>query len=106
MKTEENARQIASEAGREAFTEIPFRRLPAVNDLVDSSALAEWRARAPRSVVVETARAVLGELRNQLAAAGSTGEVPTLESLAAQVIDRLAWEERPRLRPVINATGI
>jgi L-seryl-tRNA(Ser) seleniumtransferase len=84
----------------------PFRHLPAVNELVDAAALADWRNRVPRSVVVEAARSVLGELRKKLATAVETGDVPSLDDFTRQVIERLCWEERPRLRPVINATGI
>ena len=84
----------------------PFRQLPAVNELVDAPALTEWRNRVPRSVVVEAARGVLGEFRKRLATSSGTADIPTLDEFARQVIERLCWEERPRLRPVINATGI
>jgi L-seryl-tRNA(Ser) seleniumtransferase len=95
-KTDRLAMQAAS----------PFRQLPAVNDLVDSPTLATWRNGAARSLVVEAARAVLNETRRKLAEADGRGEVPALGQLADQVIERLRRDERPRLRPVINATGI
>ena len=84
----------------------PFRQLPAVNELVDAPALADWRNRVPRSVVVEAARGVLNEFRKKLVTTSEPGDVPPLDEFARQVIERLCWEERPRLRPVINATGI
>ncbi len=83
-----------------------FRQLPAVNELVDAPGLSDWRSRVPRSIVVEAARGVLGEFRQKLATTGEPGEVPPLNEFARRVIERLCWEERPRLRPVINATGI
>jgi L-seryl-tRNA(Ser) seleniumtransferase len=97
---------LVSDENRRYETSSPFRQLPAVNDLVDAPALADWRNRVPRSVVVAAARGVLGEFRKKLATAGDPGEVPSLNDFARQVIERLGWEERPRLRPVINATGI
>jgi L-seryl-tRNA(Ser) seleniumtransferase len=82
-----------------------LRQLPAVNDLVDLPELDVWRSRLSRSLVVDAARAVLAEFRKELAP-GRRQDVPAPEELARHVIDRLCWEERPRLRPVINATGI
>jgi L-seryl-tRNA(Ser) seleniumtransferase len=49
---------------------------------------------------------VLGELRSTLAEMPDGGAVPTRADLAQLVIDRLSRQERSRLRPVINATGI
>src|SRR5438093_4642518 len=106
MATNENTTIAERDAGRGDEVVSPFRQLPAVNDLVDAPALAAWRSRVPRSVVVEAARAVLGEFRKNLTGKGVAGEVPAMEEFVRQVIERLCWEERPRLRPVINATGI
>jgi L-seryl-tRNA(Ser) seleniumtransferase len=83
-----------------------LRQLPAVNELVDCAALAESRNRFPRTVIVESARAVLADYRINLAGKGDTESVLTIDQFAAAVIERLCRVERPRLRPVINATGI
>lgn len=94
-------------AGKDTLaTASPFRRLPAVNDLVDFPALADWQTRLPRTVVVEAARTVLANFRAALDTAGGHVEVPTLEQFAELVARHLERHERPRLRPVINATGI
>ncbi len=98
--------QSATDAERSETAASPFRQLPAVNELVDSPALDEWRGRVPRSVVVESARAVLAEFRRSLTESGRPSAVPEIAEFARQLIERLCWEERPRLRPVINATGI
>jgi L-seryl-tRNA(Ser) seleniumtransferase len=85
----------------------PCRQLPAVNELADSPALAGWISRLSRPVVVEAAREVLGEARRALAAPpDGGGPVPSPANLIAWVAERLEKQERPRLRPVINATGI
>src|SRR2546426_12836952 len=82
-----------------------FRSLPAVNEVAESAILAGWLARTPRTVVVDAVRAVLGEFRAELAGAGDIA-VPTLDQFAERTVSRLQRQERPRLRPVINATGI
>ncbi|MBI3463046.1 MAG: L-seryl-tRNA(Sec) selenium transferase [Planctomycetes bacterium] len=82
-----------------------YRSLPAVNEVVESAILAGWLARTPRNVVVDAVRAVLGEFRTELAGAGDTA-VPTLDQFAERTVTMLQRQERPRLRPVINATGI
>jgi L-seryl-tRNA(Ser) seleniumtransferase len=82
-----------------------FRAIPAVNEVVESPPLDEWRTRLPHAVLVEAARTVLVDLR-QAVASGHEGAVPAIAELARRVAGRLESEDRPRLRPVINATGI
>jgi len=94
-----------SSATKDAGAPNALRQLPAVNDVADAAALADWLARVPRAVVVDAARAVLAETRSRLAKSGAD-ESPSVESVARQVADQLHRQERPRLRPVINATGI
>ncbi|MDH3583151.1 MAG: L-seryl-tRNA(Sec) selenium transferase [Phycisphaerae bacterium] len=83
-----------------------LRRLPAVHQLVASPALASWVSRLPHDVVADTARAVLGETRDSLQdGRGSEAEID-VESLAAEVEQRLSARLRSPLVAVINATGI
>ncbi len=82
-----------------------YRNIPSVNELVETPALAQRDAALPRSVIVACARQVLDEHRQQLAADAST-PTPAIEQFAEQVLGRLDHDERPAMRPVINATGV
>ena len=70
----------------------PFRGLPAV-------------ARVPPAALTAAVRDVLEAARDQLAAGAEGGDLGA-ESLAARAVARLDSESVPRLRTVINATGV
>lgn len=82
-----------------------LRRLPQVERLLRSPALAGALAGHPRALVVEAARAVLAEERARLGGGGG-GEAADAATLAARAAARVAAEARPRLRRVLNATGV
>ena len=84
----------------------PFRRLPSVAKLLDRPALAAARERHPPAAVAAAARAEVEVLRAMLAAGGNADGVADLDALAARAAARLDLEAIPRLRPVINATGV
>jgi len=82
-----------------------MRRLPAVEQILRRPAVQELLSSCPRLVVVEVVREVLAGLRRELRSgyrkeAPSAGEV---EQLVAALV-RSRW--RPRMRRVINATGV
>ncbi|MBW2525233.1 MAG: L-seryl-tRNA(Sec) selenium transferase [Deltaproteobacteria bacterium] len=80
----------------------PLRQIPAVHVLVESPALAEAVAEYGREAVVQAARAVLAEARDETR---RSGQAPNAERLAAAVAERLSV--RPTLyRSVLNATGV
>jgi L-seryl-tRNA(Ser) seleniumtransferase len=80
-----------------------LRCLPAVHAVLGHPILAELRPSKGREVIVEAVRAVIQQARQDL---DQGREVAVdLETLARQAVDRLL-SERPRLRPVINATGV
>jgi L-seryl-tRNA(Ser) seleniumtransferase len=79
----------------------PLRRLPPVNAVLD--ALREVSGQ-PREALVATVRAELDELRQRLLAGGDADVTPN--AVAAAALARLRGEQSPRLRPVLNATGI
>jgi L-seryl-tRNA(Ser) seleniumtransferase len=83
----------------------PFRSLPAVNDVLDAMdrGLVESYA---HEVVVEAVRQELGGLREQVNRGETVDGRAEAAGIAARVVERLGREFRPRLRPVINATGI
>jgi L-seryl-tRNA(Ser) seleniumtransferase len=80
------------------MTENPFRRLPAVNDVLAAA------PDAPREPFVAAVREEMAELR----AAVTRGEAVnvTAADVAQRALARLQRTTRPKLVPVINATGI
>jgi L-seryl-tRNA(Ser) seleniumtransferase len=67
---------------------------------VDDLARAESLAGFPRALVVDSARFALARAREEIKAGHDPGD------LAERVLDELARAGRPRLRRVINATGV
>ncbi|MBM3993505.1 MAG: L-seryl-tRNA(Sec) selenium transferase [Planctomycetes bacterium] len=82
----------------------PYRNLPAVNDILLLPSVVALESRYARDVIVEAIRAELSDVRAALAQ-GQNG-VHTPEAIAANVEKRLSADLQPRLRTVINATGI
>ncbi len=83
----------------------PYRNLPSVNQVLESPGVRELLRDHAHDLVVQAVRQELDRLREQVTQGVSpNGEV--LEALAARVAERLAVELRPKLRSVINATGI
>jgi L-seryl-tRNA(Ser) seleniumtransferase len=83
-----------------------FRGLPAVNDVLavpDIQTLARDHA---HELIVAAVRAELSDLREQIRQGLAVDGRGTVEDVAARVARRLAEELRPKLRAVINATGI
>jgi L-seryl-tRNA(Ser) seleniumtransferase len=84
----------------------PFRQLPSVARLLDHPALAEARGRHPHDAVAAAVRAELLRLRGRLAAGESPDGQAEPDAIAARAVARLDADALPRLRPVVNATGI
>ncbi|MFH1145042.1 MAG: L-seryl-tRNA(Sec) selenium transferase, partial [Candidatus Eisenbacteria bacterium] len=97
-----------------------LRRIPAVDALLHEPAVAALRERPAHETVVALIREVLAEARLRLLAPGAAGEEPgrgapagegTADEfdrvkLAREVAARGAALLSPRLRRVVNATGI
>jgi L-seryl-tRNA(Ser) seleniumtransferase len=82
----------------------PFRQLPSVNDVVET---AQVRGQAhDHDLVVAAIRRELDECRRRLGAGQDLDGTMSAEAVAQRALNRLHEELRPRLRPVINATGI
>src|SRR5216684_7046445 len=111
MKKKQNSAPATSNA--------ELRSIPSVDELVTHPRLAELSARAGRSVIVESARAVLAAHRKRIV---SHKENPTSKlnatklnatikldgidlasQLIAEVVSDVEGTLRPSLRPVINA---
>jgi L-seryl-tRNA(Ser) seleniumtransferase len=84
----------------------PFRALPAVHEVLQTEVLADLAGAHAHARVVEAVRQELAELRQQLARGVALDGASTAEAVAVRVTERLARTDRPKLRPVINATGI
>ncbi len=84
----------------------PLRNIPSVSDLLESPPLKRLVDRISHNAVVSTVRAVLDETRTELQTAASEKTLPSVSELADRIAQRIAADEVPALRPVINATGI
>jgi L-seryl-tRNA(Ser) seleniumtransferase len=80
-----------------------LRALPSVDQLLNAEGLAAWRAALPHDLVVSAARETLAAARADIAAGRPA---PALDSLAADVAERLDAVTSAGLRPVINAGGV
>jgi len=85
----------------------PLRNLPAVHEVLAAPQLASWLQRLSRTTVVRAVRQTLAELRAEIRAASEPAAAQTnVERIVERVDLKLHRLEQPRLRPVINATGI
>src|SRR5918994_2689123 len=87
------------------MTDNPYRKLPQVARVLDAPALAAARAAHPPDAVADAVRAELDALRIRLAS-GEVNGVPSADELAVFALVRLEKAVVPRIRPVINATGV
>jgi len=83
-----------------------LRNIPSVTELLDSPPLKSLVNQVSRNVVVSGVRQFLDDMRTQVQSAAANVHVPTATELAQKIAEWIATEERPPLRPVINATGI
>ncbi|MBX9680200.1 MAG: L-seryl-tRNA(Sec) selenium transferase [Gemmataceae bacterium] len=82
----------------------PYRNLPSVNDVVQSPPLASLVSEYGQDVVTHAARDAIAAWRKRLA--NGESQATNADSLASEAAVSLSHELRPRLRRVINATGI
>ncbi|MGH7225529.1 MAG: L-seryl-tRNA(Sec) selenium transferase, partial [Gemmataceae bacterium] len=84
----------------------PFRRLPAVNDILDTPPIQALSATLAHDAIVAAIRAELDDSRRRLAGGEEMDGLVDAVSIAFRVAARLEQESRAKLRAVINATGI
>jgi len=84
----------------------PFRNLPAVHEVLKTPAVQALAKDHAHAVIVAAVRQELAELRRGLGRGETVDGKAGVEAVAGRVAARLGRELRPRLRPVINATGI
>jgi L-seryl-tRNA(Ser) seleniumtransferase len=85
-------------------TNMVLRQIPAVNEVLNRTALKELEARVGRRLAVECTRRVLQRLRDQIVA-GSLSSV-SLAALEREIVSEAETAACFSLRPVINASGV
>jgi L-seryl-tRNA(Ser) seleniumtransferase len=84
----------------------PFRQIPSVNDVLAADAVTALLEKHAHEQVVSAIRMELDDLRGRLANGETVNGQPQIADIANRVSERLKKELRPKLRLVINATGI
>ena len=84
----------------------PLRNLPSVHELLESPPLKGLVDRLSHNTVVAKVRTVLDEMRREVQTAASEMSMPSVSDLAERIARRINEIETPRLRPVVNATGV
>src|SRR5579871_6361489 len=84
----------------------PFRGLPSVNNVLASPVLQALGQTHAHDQVVAAVRLELDELRTSLAKGTPVDGQGGVDAVAGRVVERLHHELAPKLRSVINATGI
>ncbi|MBI3785577.1 MAG: L-seryl-tRNA(Sec) selenium transferase [Deltaproteobacteria bacterium] len=82
-----------------------LRALPSVDRVLSTSIAIGLLQHVRRAYVVESVRAVLDELRDQLGS-GQLEGAPIAETVANLVATRIKATEQQKLRPLVNATGV
>src|SRR5262249_51295056 len=84
----------------------PFRQIPSVNDVLAAEAVTALLEKHAHEQIVSAIRSELDDLRGRLANGEPANGQPQVADIANRVSERLSKELRPKLRLVINATGI
>ncbi|MFO0876628.1 MAG: L-seryl-tRNA(Sec) selenium transferase [Gemmataceae bacterium] len=84
----------------------PYRNLPSVGEVLTTATLRALEGLYPAPLMAETVRSEIAELRKRLGKGMTVDGELVAESIAQRAAARLGVELQPRLRPVINATGI
>ena len=83
-----------------------LRSLPAVHEVLADSAVQGMLKDHAHAVVASMIRDDLDELRERIKSGQAVDGQATVAAIAQRVATRLTTELQPKLRPVINATGI
>lgn len=83
-----------------------FRQLPSVNDILAAKGVQALSLDHAHEQIVDAVRAELAGLREQIRQGIPVDGQSTVEVVASRVASRIGHEMRPKLRSVINATGI
>jgi L-seryl-tRNA(Ser) seleniumtransferase len=89
-----------------SMADSPFRQLPAVHEVLADPALEGALKNHGRGTVVDAVRAELARVRTVLREEAALNGAATASAIATRVERTLTQALQPRLRPVVNATGI
>ncbi|MCZ2343015.1 MAG: L-seryl-tRNA(Sec) selenium transferase [Bacteroidales bacterium] len=83
-----------------------LRHLPQVSRVLSLSTLSAARERYPAEAITEAVRGELDALRQQILQGKAPETLPEPEQIAEAALVKLARDAVPRIRSVINATGV
>jgi L-seryl-tRNA(Ser) seleniumtransferase len=84
----------------------PLRRLPSVNELLESPQLKSLVEKLSHNVVVSEVRTFLEGVRDELKHKTADMKIPSAGEMAERIANWIVSDQRPRLQPVVNATGV
>lgn len=83
-----------------------FKNIPSVNELLENPQLRNLVDKVSHHAVVSEVRTFLDGLRDELKSTAEEIHVPAASELAEKIAKWIVREQRARLQPVINATGV
>jgi L-seryl-tRNA(Ser) seleniumtransferase len=83
-----------------------LHKLPSVAELLETPQLKRLVQRVNQSTVATGVRSVLDDLRVEYQRAKAHEQAPSIAELAERIARRVLLGDEPRMRPVINATGM
>ena len=84
----------------------PLRKIPSVSELLENPSLRSLVERINHSTLASAARTVLDELRNEVQTVASERTLPDVSELAERIASRIMESTPPRMRSMVNATGV
>jgi L-seryl-tRNA(Ser) seleniumtransferase len=87
-------------------SEPSLRHIPAVNEVLAADPLRDLGPTVPRPLLLETVRAALEELRCRVRQGLAPPDACAAGAVAQAAADLLRQRARPKVRSVINATGV
>jgi L-seryl-tRNA(Ser) seleniumtransferase len=101
-----NYRVLALKSRSKRMSSNPLRDLPSVHHVLATPVAQGLTGAHAHELVVHAIRAELAEVRRRLALGESLDGAADASAVAERVSQRLGRDLQPKLRPVINATGI
>lgn len=83
-----------------------LHKLPTVAELLETPRLKRLLERVNQSTVANSVRSVLDDVRVEYHRAKAQEQAPSIAELAERIARRVLLGNEPRLRPVVNATGM
>lgn len=84
----------------------PLKNIPSVHELLEREPLRKLVDTVSHNVVVTEVRSFLDNLREDIRDATTDVKLPSAADLAERIAKWIETDQQPKLRPVINATGI